>query len=97
MNNSLASLIRYYNREHSVAEACRLAVQQAYPDLTIRWSNIYGPRWSYLNGSNIDEISLRPVRIRINSTIGICIDNTEQLSSAQLDDIVQSLKECLPE
>lgn len=76
--------------------ACHQVLMEQYPDLEIRWSKIFGFRWSHLYG-NTEKVSLNPVKIRLNRDYGICIDNAYILTADELQNIIHNLKECFPD
>lgn len=94
MTNALLNLIDEYRQDHVLIKACQIAVQQVYPQLLLRWSRIYGSRWAYLAGSSAATICLNPIRIRLSPEYGVCIDNADVISPAELADIVQTLEVC---
>ncbi|CFY11633.1 Uncharacterized [Syntrophomonas zehnderi OL-4] len=95
MKKKLLALINEYNGNHGMLTACQMAMQQLYPQLKLRWSRIYGSRWAFLEGNSDDYVPLNPTRIRINNEYGLCIDNADVITASELEDISQSLKECL--
>lgn len=95
MNKNLCALINEYIEKNEPLIACQMAMQQLYPQLKLRWLRIYGSRWAYLSGNSDDYLPLNPTRIRINNEYGLCIDNPDVITVAEIEDIKQSLKECL--
>ncbi len=93
MDIILFSSIEKYRQDHDLVEACQLAMHQIHPRLLVRWSRIYGSRWAYLGGGSAETICLNPVRIKISPEYGICIDNVDLISSAELAEISAGLKE----
>ncbi|MBC7075250.1 MAG: hypothetical protein H5T98_04115 [Syntrophomonadaceae bacterium] len=83
----------YSTDEKKLALACNQVFMELYPELKVRWARIYGPRWAYLCGGS-EEISIAFKKIRLNDRYGICIDNAHILSPGELEEIIDSLKEC---
>lgn len=76
--------------------ACHQILMERYPELKVRWSRIYGFRWSHIYG-NIEPTSFNPVKIRLNRNYGIFIDNANILTPDELEKIIKELKECFPD
>lgn len=81
-----------YNADN-IYLACHQILMERYPALKVRWSRIYGFRWSHLYG-NTELSSFNPVKIRLNQNYGIFIDNAYILSPDELERIIKELKEC---
>lgn len=62
-----------------------------YPGLRMRWSRIYGSRWAHFLGGSA-EVSFFPVKLALNQDFGLCIENPEVLTQADLERIVGQLK-----
>ncbi len=97
MREDLLNLrLKFHNQPEDFIRACQLVIIRAYPDLILRWSRVYGKRWSYLFGGeeSQDIVGLNPLRIKLNSDFGVCIENPDRLTQAELDQLTGLLKEC---
>lgn len=52
MTRELAKRIENYVRQLPTLQACHQAIQELYPELKVRWTKIYGRRWSHVWGRN---------------------------------------------
>ncbi len=95
MRHKIKALLgnHFCNSGAEMIKVCNRVLLELYPGLKIRWARIYGFRWSYLFGNN-EEISINIVRVKLNEKYGICIDNAEILSRAEIKEITTTLKEC---
>lgn len=64
-----------------------------YPNLQLRWSKIYGKRWSHFHG-NSGEPAHNPLQLKLNKKYGLCIDNAEIIPADELDKVIKMIKEC---
>lgn len=91
---NLSSLINnYYRNNGDIIVSCHQALQQLYPELTVRWARIYGYRWAFIHGSITDNISTGVVKLRLNDNYGLCIDNAGIITPDELNIIINTLKE----
>lgn len=51
MTRELAKRIENYVRQLPTLQACHQAIQELYPELKVRWTKIYGRRWSHVWGT----------------------------------------------
>jgi len=68
------------------------ALLREYPALQLRWVRIFGPRWAHLYGEAA-EASCQAIKIRLNKSYGVCIDNPEYIPGPSLDTLIAQLKE----
>lgn len=97
MQEELLKLRRkFQSQPDDFIRACHQVIIQAYPGLILRWSRIYGKRWSYLYGGEEgpDTVGLNALRIKLNSDFGVCIENPDRLTQAELNQLTGLLKEC---
>ncbi len=62
-----------------------------HPGLKLRWSRIYGKRWSHFLG-NTSELAFFPFRMELNDSYGLSIENPDLLSQQEFDLIIELLK-----
>jgi len=72
---------------------CDNQILRIYPQIRIRWARIYGSRWAHLLG-NFADLSLKPLRVKLNDKYGLLIDNAHSLPPADLQQLIAILKEC---
>jgi len=76
-----------------VIKECHDELIKVYPDLQVRWVRIYGKRWAHLWGSSSELCSHTPLKIKINQDYGLCIDNSELIPAADLEKVVNEIRE----
>jgi len=94
MTRELAKRIENYVRQLPTLQACHQAIQELYPELKVRWTKIYGRRWSHVWG---DETSMFSAgrRVQINEGWGIVVDEPCPIPEPELTQMVQVLKDYL--
>jgi len=83
-----------FHSKHKLIETCHQTLLKQYPGLQVRWVRIYGKRWAHLYG-DMEGISHQSLKMQLNPSYGICIDNPELIPSGDLDGIINRLKERL--
>lgn len=79
--------------EDAVA-SCHRILKDRYPGIKLRWSRIYGPRWSHIYGDASDIFCLDTQRVQISKDIGLCIENAADLPRADFARMIDLLKHC---
>lgn len=72
---------------------CHQALLNLYPGLKLRWSQIYGPRWSHVYG-NIEGVSCDSFRVQLNAKYGVNIEDAGYFAPQELHGIINTLKRC---
>lgn len=93
MHKVLLEQIQAYRDQGDIA-ACHQAVQDLYPELRLRWTQIYGRRWSHILGGR-DDWGAESMKVRLNDRIGLILSHHEQIPAAELAQIIAALKEYL--
>lgn len=75
---------------------CHYTISDMYPGLRLRWLKIYGKRRAHFFGED-SEITFSPLHIRLNSQLGLCIENPEKLQGPELENVISILKETFKE
>ncbi|HOB11958.1 MAG TPA: hypothetical protein PKO32_02270 [Syntrophomonadaceae bacterium] len=94
MTKELAERIEYYARQLPVLQACHQAVQESYPGLGLRWTKIYGRRWSHVWGDGTSMLSAGR-RVQINESWGMVLNEPCPIPEPELTQMVQVLKNYL--
>lgn len=62
---------------------CHEELSRRYQGLKLRWSRIYGSRWAYFMGGD-HTVSFCPMKIQVNSHLGLYIDNPDIVTPEDL-------------
>jgi hypothetical protein len=93
MNNLKHLIEKHYQNNGDIICSCHDALKELYPQLIVRWARIYGYRWAFIHGTITDNISTGVVKLRLNDSYGLCIDNAGIITPDELDRMINTLKE----